>query len=295
MASHPALVFRADYFGDPAASRALAALLDETFGIDVTILDRLGGPDPTGVPFAWFDASGTCIANISAFSMPLVINGIFARAAGLQSGAVRPDFRGRGLFRSVMEAALDHCDSEGFEAVTLLTDKPALYERYGFRALTQHRFIGPAPTGGRAGATRRLDIARDTDVTALRRLLNGRRPVSDRFAPLRQIEMFLFNAALTPDLRLDLLEEDGAVIAWQWGEDGTFELLDVAGAQIPALADILASLRIAPAKIRVNFAPDHLGWTGEAVADGGDMVLMLRGAEGLHPEKPFALPPMAEF
>lgn len=295
MTGRPALVFRADYFGDPAASRALAALLDETFGIDVTILDRLGGPDPTGVPFAWFDASGTCIANISAFSMPLVINGIFTRAAGLQSGAVRPDFRGRGLFRSVMEAALDHCDSEGFEAVTLLTDKPALYERYGFRALTQHRFIGPAPTGGRAGATRRLDIARDTDVTALRRLLNGRRPVSDRFAPLRQIEMFLFNAALTPDLRLDLLEEDGAVIAWQWGEDGTFELLDVAGAQIPALADILASLRIAPAKIRVNFAPDHLDWTGEAVADGGDMVLMLRGTEGLHPEKPFALPPMAEF
>ena len=151
MTSHHELVFRANYFGDPAASRALTALLEDTFGIDVTILDRLGGPDPTGVPFAWFDVSGTCIANISAFSMPLVINGNFMRAAGLQSGAVRPEYRGRGLFRSVMEAALDYCDSEGFEAVTLLTDKPALYERYGFRALTQHRFIGPAPTGGRSG------------------------------------------------------------------------------------------------------------------------------------------------
>lgn len=295
MTGHPELVFRANYFGDPAASRALAALLDDTFGIDVTILDRLGEPDPTGVPFAWFDASGTCIANISAFSMPLVINGNFTRAAGLQSGAVRPEYRGQGLYRSVMESALDYCDSEGFEAVALLTDKPALYERYGFRALTQHRFIGPAPTGGRTSKTRRLDIASDADVTFLRRLLNARRPVSDGFAPLRQVEMFLFNAALMPDLRLDVMEEDGAVIAWQWGEDGTFELFDVAGAQIPALADILASLRITPSKVRVHFAPDHLDWSGEAIADDGDMVLMLRGAEGLRPEKPFALSPMAEF
>ncbi len=295
MTGHPALVLRANYFGDPIASRALAALLDDIFGIDVTILDRLGGPDPTGVPFAWFDASSTCIANISAFSMPLVINGNFTRAAGLQSGAVRPEYRGRGLFRSVMEAALDYCDSEGFEAVTLLTDKPALYEPYGFWALTQHRFIGPAPTGGRAAATRRLDMASDADVTFLRRLLNARRPVSDRFAPLRQVEMFLFNAALMPDLRLDFMEENGAVIAWQQSEEGTFELFDVAGAQIPTLADVITSLRITPSRIRVHFAPDHLDWTGEAVADDGDMVLMLRGADGLHPEHLFALPPMAEF
>lgn len=295
MTGHPALVFRANYFGDPRASQALAALLDDTFGIDVTILDRLGGPDPTGVPFAWFDASGTCVANISAFSMPLVINGNFTRAAGLQSGAVRPDFRGRGLFRSVMEAALDYCDREGFEAVALLTDKPALYERYGFRALAQHRFKGTAPTSGRASTTRRLDMANDADVTLLRRLLNGRRPVSDCFAPLRQVEMFLFNAALMPDLRLDLMEENGTVIAWQQAEDGTFELLDVAGAQIPALADIAASLQIASPKIRVHFAPDHLDWDAEAIAVEGDMVLMLRGAEGLLPQKPFALSPMAEF
>ncbi|MCR6500710.1 GNAT family N-acetyltransferase [Shinella sp. CPCC 101442] len=295
MPDRKGLVFRTDYFGDAAAWRALAAMLEDIFGIDVTMLDRLGGPDPTSAPFAWFDASGRCIANISAFSMPLVIDGTFVRAAGLQSGAVRPDYRGQGLFRSVMEAALDHCDSEGFEAVALLTDKPTLYENYGFRTLPQHRFAGPAPTGGRVGAMRHLDIARDADVTLLRRLLNARRPVSDRFAPLRQAEMFLFNAALMPDLRLSLLENENTVIAWQSGPDGVFALFDVAGASVPTLADILASLRISPSNALVHFAPDHLDWEGEALADAGDMVLMLRGAENLRPERPFALPPMAEF
>ncbi len=295
MSGREDLVFRTGYFGDPAAWQALAALLEDVFGIDVTILDQLGGPDPSSVPFAWFDASGACIANISAFSLPLVIDGTFVRAAGLQSGAVRPEHRGQGLYRSVMEAALDHCDSEGFEAVALLTDKPALYESHGFRPLAQHRFIGPAPAGGRPFTTRRLDIAQNADVTLLARLLAARRPVSDRFAPLRQAEMFLFNAALMPELRLDLIEEENAVIAWQTGADGTFELFDIVGTRIPVLADILASLRLAPPRVTVHFATDHLGWEGQPVADESDMVLMLRGAKNLRPQKPFALPPMAEF
>lgn len=289
------LIFRSDYFGDISDWQALAGLLEDTFGIDVTAIDRFGGPDPTSTAFAWFDTEGTCIANISAFALPLVIEGIFVRAAGLQSGAVRPSHRGQGLYRDVMEAALEHCDAEGFEAVLLLTDKPTLYERHGFRTLAQHRFIGPAPMDGRAGAVRRLDIENDADITLLRRLLEGRRPVSDRFAPLRQKEMFLFNASLMPDLRLDLMEEDNAVIAWHTGDDGSFELLDVVGARIPGLADIVASLRVATSPVVVHFASDHLAWAGEAVADAGDLVLMLRSANGHPPQQPFALPPMAEF
>lgn len=294
-ADRPGLVFRSDYFGDTAAWRALADLLEDTFGIDITALDRLGGPDPTSVPFAWFDATGTCIANISAFSLPLVINGTFVRAAGLQSGAVRPSHRGQGLFRDVMEAALDYCDAEGFEAVALLTDKPDLYTRHGFRTLAQHRFSGVAPTGGLVSPVRRLDIGNEADIALLSRLLDGRRPVSDRFAPLRQREMFLFNASLMPDLRLDLMEEHDAIIAWQASEDGSFDLLDIIGAGIPRLADVLVSLRVAPSRLTVHFAPDHLEWDGEAVADDGDMVLMLRSTHDLRPERPFALPPMAEF
>lgn len=295
MPDRPGLILRTDYFGDTAAWRALADLLEDTFGIDVTAMDRLGGPDPTSMPFAWFDTEGVCLANISAFSLPLVIDGAFVRAAGLQSGVVRPSYRGQGLYRDVMEAALDHCDAEGFEAVALLTDKPGLYERHGFRTLAQHRFVGPAPVGGRRGPVRRLDIANEADVALLRRLLDGRHPASDRFAPLRQSEMFLLNAVLMPDLRLDLMEAENAVIAWQMGEDGSFELLDIVGARIPRLADLLASLEIAAARAVVHFAPDHLAWNGAAVANAGDLVLMLRAAHDLRPKLPFALPPMAQF
>lgn len=288
------LTFRSDYFGDPAGWRALARLLHEVFELDVTVLDRLGGPDPSSIAFGWFDAAGDCIANISAFALPLMVDGVFVRAAGLQSGAVRPDHRGQGLYRDVLQAALAHCDADDFEAVALLTDTPALYHRHGFEALEQHRFTGPAPAGGTASPVRRIDIGNEADIALLHRLLDGRQPVSSRFAPLRQKEMFLLNAALMPDLRLDLMDED-TILAWHTGEDGDFELLDMVGARIPSLVDILASLDITPSQVTVHFAPDRLAWDGAPTPDAGDMVLMLRAGHRLRPAGPFALPPMAEF
>ena len=137
-------------------------------------------------------------------------------------------------------------------------------------------------------------MAEAADIALLHRLLDGRQPVSDRFAPRRQKEMFLFNARLMPGLRLDLMDGN-IVIAWQPGEDGRFELLDIVGARIPSLADIVASLRLPSSHAVVHFAPDRLSWEGEALPDAGDMVLMLRVKSGLRPARPFALPPMAEF
>lgn len=295
MPGHTGLTFRSDYFGDPAAFRALADLLEETFGIDITILHRFGGPDPSSMAFAWFDDTGACIANISAFALPLVIDGVPVRAAGLQSGAVRPSHRGRGLYRDVMQKALVHCGAEGFEAVALLTDTPDLYRRYGFRSLVQHRFSGAAPRDGHASAARRLNINVKRDAEMISQLIDNRAPVSDRFAPLRQREMFLFNAALTADMNIDLLEKHGAVVAWRAGEDGSCELLDVVGPNLPSLADILASLAISPSRVRVHFSPDRLAWDGVAEPDDDGMALMLRSVKELVPQKPFALSPMAEF
>lgn len=139
------LTFRQDYFGDPAGWAALVCLLRDIFGIDIGPLQQLGGPDPTSMPFGWFDAEGELAANISAFALPFVLNGKIVHAAGLQSGAVRPPWRGRGLYRDVTVKALDWCEKQGFEAVILYTDKPSLYEAYGFRAIPLHRYEGPAP------------------------------------------------------------------------------------------------------------------------------------------------------
>jgi GNAT superfamily N-acetyltransferase len=162
------LTFRQDYFGDDAAWAALVSLLKDTFGIDIDPLRQLGGADPTSMPFGWFDDTGTLAANLSAFAMPIVINGRTINAAGFQSGAVRPPWRGRGLYRDVTAKALEWCDQQRFEAVVLYTDKPDLYTPYGFVSLPMHLHAGDAPTPIPATTpSRRLDPWNAEDLALL--------------------------------------------------------------------------------------------------------------------------------
>ncbi|NKL33911.1 GNAT family N-acetyltransferase [Rhizobium leguminosarum bv. viciae] len=290
------LTFRQDYFGDPAGWAALVCLLKDIFGIDIGPLQQLGGPDPTSMPFGWFDSEGEVAANISAFALPFVLNGRIVHAAGLQSGAVRPPWRGRGLYRDVTVKALDWCDQQGFEAVILYTDKPSLYEAYGFHAIPLHRYEGaaPAPSAPAAPARPLLPTNAD-DLALLQALLKRRSPVSTSLAVTVNAAMFLINTQLDPDIRISFLEDKQAVIVWKIDETGRFSLLDVVAADMPSLAAILSGLRIAPASAEVLFRPDKLGWEGVPQPLERGTRLMLRGLGDATPDFPAMLSPMAEF
>ncbi|NLS02003.1 GNAT family N-acetyltransferase [Rhizobium sp. P32RR-XVIII] len=290
------LTFRQDYFHDPVAWRALVSLLDDTFGIDIGPLQDLGGPDPTSMPFGWFAADGALAANLSAFAMPLVINGRQINAAAFQSGAVRPPWRGRGLYRDLTRKALEWCESQEFEAIVLYTDKPSLYEPYGFRSLPMHRHSGEAPRPNfTAKPAQPLDPRNSGDLALLQEVLRTRAPVSDVLAVSHNAAMFLINTQLDPEVSLSWLDEEKAVIAWKQEEPGRFSLLDVVAKKIPPLGVILGGLGVAPAQVDVFFAPDKLDWHGEALFLESGTVFMLRGAEDLAPAAAAMLSPMADF
>lgn len=290
------LTFRQDYFGDPAGWAALVNLLQDIFGIDIGPLQQLGGPDPSSMPFGWFDGNGELAANISAFALPFVINGRIVHAAGLQSGAVRPPWRGRGLYRDLTEKALNWCERQGFEAVILYTDKPSLYEPYGFHSIPLHRYEGaaPAPSASTVPARRLLPTV-SGDLALLQSLLKGRSPVSTSLAVTVNSAMFLINTQLDPEARVNFLEDRQAAVAWKMDETGRFSLLDMVAAKIPALAAILGGLGAAPTSIEVLFRPDKLGWEGIPRPFESGTRLMLRGLGDATPDFPAMLSPMADF
>ncbi|MDQ0318591.1 putative N-acetyltransferase YhbS [Pararhizobium capsulatum DSM 1112] len=287
------LTYREDYFADPAAWRGLVNLLHDTFGIDVGQLDRLGGPDPTSRAFAYFDEAGVCVANFSLFSMPMVIDGRAVRAVGYQSGAVRPEWRGRGLYRDLMQRAFAWANAAGCELELLLTDKPALYEAYGFRAVAEHDFKGLAPMADSGVAKGRLlDLDNPGDLALTTRLLATRAPVSSRFAVTRQGEMFLLSAVFDGDIRLSYSASLDLIVAWQM-DGAEFKVLDVVAAKMPPLSTILAAIGTTATEVTVCFPPDKLGWEGEALERRPHAGLMIRGNVSLI--HPLALSPMAGF
>jgi len=288
------LTLRQNYFADPLAWKGLVDLLQDTFSIDVGMQDQFGGPDPSSMPLGYFDADGRCVANFSAFSMPMMINGRAIKAAGYQSGAVRPEWRERGLYRNLMQRAFDRTSAEGYELDLLLTDKPALYERYGFRTLPQHVFIAQAPKPQKSDWTaRQLSLEARDDLRLIKTLLQGRQPVSARFAVIRQMEMFLLNACFNPAIRLTAIGDE-AVIAWTF-DGATFWLLDVAGTAIPSLSTILPALDIEPDRIEICFCPDRLDCEVSLEPYEGYTMLMVRGKAADDIAGPLMLSPMAEF
>ncbi|MFT4185319.1 MAG: GNAT family N-acetyltransferase [Rhizobium sp.] len=288
------LTLRQDYFDDRAAWTGLVELLQDTFSIDVGIQDRFGGPDPTSMPSGYFDGDGRCVANFTAFSMPIIINGRAIKAAGYQSGAVRQEWRGRGLYHDLMQRAFERTATEGYELDLLLTDKPALYERYGFRTLPQHVFVAGMPQLRKSGPTaRQLSLEAPDDLRLIKTLLQNRQPVSARFAVVRQMEMFLLNACFNTAIRLTALEDE-AVVAWTF-DGATFWLLDIAGTAIPSLATILSALDIEPDRIEICFSPDRLDCEVSLELYEGYTMLMVRGKAADEITGPLMLSPMAEF
>lgn len=288
------LTFRQDYFDDPAGWSAVKALILDIFDVDITPLDTVGGHDQTSFPSAFFDETGCCIANLSAFAMPLVIDGRAVKAAGWQSGAVRPEYRGQGLFRDLIRTTLDRCEKQGYEAIVLYTEKPGLYEPYGFRAVPQYVFKGAAPPPANGNARAR-SLTIEADLARLRSLLADRTPVSHHFAVADQSKMFLLNCHLLDEVRLSLLTGDQTVIAWRMTPDHTFQLLDVVGRTIPTLAEILDGLDLAPTSVESFIPPDRLSFPADPVLDTGPLVFMMRAADSLRSGGPFCLSPMAEF
>lgn len=289
------LELRTGYFADRSSFLALAGLLKDIFDIDIGLLDRFGGPDLAAMPFGYFDAEGRCIANFSAFAMPLVVDGRPVRAVGYQSGAVRPEYRRRGLYRDVMQRAFDWASTEGFEADLLLTDTPDLYRRYGFETVPQHLFRGPMPPAEGKPDARPLSLDDEADLALATHMLGCRCDVSRRFAVHRATGTFLLNAFSDRDIRLSHLASLDAIVAWKQ-EAGTLRLLDVVSRQMPGLSAIAGAMGWNATSAEVLFPPDRLGWDGEAVPYRGSCDLMARvGRANPAPNLPFMLAPMMEF
>jgi GNAT superfamily N-acetyltransferase len=290
------LTFRQDYFSDPLAFRALSDLLSDVFGIDISAQSRFGGPDPSSMPFGFFDAKGRCVANFSAFTMPMIIGGVEIKFAGYQSGAVRPEYRGRGLYRSLMKSALDWAEETGHAAGILLTDKPTLYTPYGFRSVKQFKTFGPASSvADCAGSGRLLNISNANDVELISRLLDRRTAVSHQFAVTRQKEMFFLNAWFDCHVSLTYLDEREAIVAWKPHGAETLTLLDIVAEEIPTMAEILAAIRSSATRIEAHFPVDKLDWQGTKARYRASCELMVTDhVQELLPRQ-VMLSPMAEF
>ena len=285
-------------FADPSLGPRLFDLLDTVFP---GLAERAQAAGALG--FRWEDVStpfvlldgDTAVSHVGVIEMPLVLAGRRVPVGVIHGVATHPGFRGRGLFRRVMQAALHHCDAR-YETLVLCTAQPELYEPFGFRVVQEHVFTASvAPRRGSAGF-RELRLDASDDLGRLRRLLAERAPVSDRVGVVETGVVFVFNE-LTRPLHY---AEDLDVIASLEVDGGTLRLFDLVGRTLCPLAAVLERLATPVTRVNIYFSPDRLDVAArpsphvlmdDPGAPGGEgrSVLAVRGA--FAPEaQPFMLP-----
>lgn len=265
------LQYRSDYAQTPQGLSQLADLIGDVFGVDIAPLDRLGH-DPSIVAFGYW-ADGRLIGNVSLFQRHLYLAGQRVLAFGVQSVAVRPEWRGRGLFRDLMGQALRYADQRA-ERVILVTESPGLYRPFGFRHLTETVFAASWIPRRARPAGRHLSLDTDADVALLHDLFARRAPTSLLASACDHPALFMLKAALTPAIRLVHLPDLDAVVAIRTDDPGTLKLLDILAPDIPTLDDIAAQLGFDGHRVEVHLTPDRLRWQPETQqsVDWGHMV-----------------------
>ena len=111
--------------------------------------------------------------------------------------ATRADRRRRGLCRRLMEEMLAYAEGR-YETLVLTTENPQYYTPFGFRVLQEHRFTVRLRPRPRRDGLRVLDLAQESDVALLNRMLDERSPVSEVVGVGREKAVFFVNEGRRP-------------------------------------------------------------------------------------------------
>ena len=276
-----------NFLGDGPRAAAYARLLEDVFGATP---DRSDVPDPPWDLLAFFEPDGDCVAGVEVGELSLVLDGVHSVAIAIRLAGVVPSHRGRGLFRDLMDTALQMCGERGHAVPTLLyTEDSALYTRFGFAPLVQHAFVGAPPDAAVRGTARPLDRA-EADAL-IQRLASVRAPVSLHCAVRGAADLLRSNLD-DEDLRFAVIDSLEALLAYERDEDDLV-IVDIVARTIPTMAEIVGALGAGVRRVRTLFPPDRLGWEGVPTRD--ETGLMIRGRVPPAMRKPFMLPPTTSF
>ncbi|KGX83711.1 GNAT family N-acetyltransferase [Pontibacillus marinus] len=290
------LSFHINYGENQSRREQLYPLFDTVFNIPVEAFRDFhskGFWDESYRPFTYFEEE-KAVANVSLFHMEFLINGEKLGATGIQSVITHPDYRGKGLMKSLFREALAFIDQQGGPAF-LMTSSPELYTPFGFESLEEYYFVrsyGHKP--GSATQLQKVDIFNEEELATFRSMWEKRAPLSKEFMPLRYQSSFFLNM-YNPNLHELLYYCDSldAYLVYDI-EDGTLELFDIIADQIPDLEDICRAIPEPFENIALYFNPDQFEEGFEAVKYETVDHFMVRGAFDLE-ELKIKLPITAEF
>ncbi|HHT7191484.1 TPA: GNAT family N-acetyltransferase, partial [Bacillus cereus] len=164
----------------------LFLLFEEVFGITSQTLNDFserGYWDYTYKALSFLQGDKV-IANVAAFSLPLLINGERINAAGVQSVMTHPHFRRQGLMTQLLSKMIEEIDKQ-CECAFLFTEKPELYTPFGFKVVQENLMTIPYDNNkDKASSLRKLNYYVEEDRELIHETIENSQRISNEFSTL---------------------------------------------------------------------------------------------------------------
>ncbi|PFA10654.1 GNAT family N-acetyltransferase [Bacillus cereus] len=239
----------------------LFPLFEEVFGITSQTLhdfSEKGYWDYTYKALS-FIQDDKVIANVAAFSLPLLINGEKINAAGIQSVMTHPDFRRQGLMTQLLNKMIEKIDKE-CEYAFLFTETPELYKSFGFQIVQEYLMTIPYDKkNNKDSILRKLDFYNEENRNLINEIIENGQRLSNMFSTINYRSSFYLKMYdLKWNERLYYSKKLDAMIVYEV-ENEKLKLYGVFAPVLPILDELCEEISESFTEVEFYFCPDQLG------------------------------------
>ncbi|HDR6312986.1 TPA: GNAT family N-acetyltransferase [Bacillus cereus] len=199
------------------------------------------------------------IANVAAFSLPLLVNGERINAAGIQSVMTHPNFRRQGLMTQLMSKMLEEIDKK-CECILLFTEIPELYVSFGFKVVQEYLMTIPYDKkNNNDSLLRKLDYYNEENRQLIQETIDSSQRLSNKFSTSNFQSSFYLNMYDAKwNEKLYYSEKLDALIVYEVNNE-KLKLYGVFAPVLPVLDEICGEISERFTEIEFYFSPDQLG------------------------------------
>ncbi|HDR8184560.1 TPA: GNAT family N-acetyltransferase [Bacillus thuringiensis] len=275
----------------------LFPLFEEVFGVTTQTLNDFSEKeywDDTYKALSFLQEEKV-IANVAAFSLPLLINGEKINAAGIQSVMTHPNFRRQGLMTQLMSKMIEEIDKK-CECALLFTEKPELYKSFGFKVVQEYLMTIPYDNNNENDSLlRKLDYYNVDNRQLIHETIDSSQRLSNNFSTLNFRPSFYLNMYDSEwNEKLYYSEKLDALIVYEVDNE-KLKLFGVFAPVLPILDEICLEIAERFTEIEFYFSPDQLGIEDVQFTElQSSKFLMVRSNKELD-FKGFKFPVLTEF
>jgi predicted N-acetyltransferase YhbS len=251
------LEFETGYQKDASLRASFCKLANQIFGLDFEKWYDKGFWQERYIPFSFID-EGEVIANVSVNKIDLVIGGKTHSALQIGTVMTHPDYRNQGLSRKLMEKVLDEFEGQ-YEFMYLFANDTVMdfYPKFGFQQVEERQFSAASfSTGTAKEKVKKLDIADASDFQVITGFVEGRVPVSNRFATANAKGITMYHCLNVFSNHLYYLKSQDVLAIFQ-KEGQQVELFDIISKGPVSIRSVVEAIADAETEtILFYFTPD---------------------------------------